>query len=140
MESRLQPFSPRSRVRKSCKISGQGRKNALGAAKGQQLPEMINRWRFLQQIRAFKAIQNYYVMHLKGAKNCDKINLGCAKAILCSLASEVPRLQSRAFFSKILGAQNLENLGQGRQALPMGAIKGGQGREMANGQRNYSHK
>ena len=31
-DCRVWPFSPRSRVRKSCKISGQGSKNDLGAA------------------------------------------------------------------------------------------------------------
>ena len=33
-----------------------------------------------------KAVQNYYVVHFRGAKNSAEINLGCAKAILCSLA------------------------------------------------------
>ena len=88
-DCRVWPFSPRPWVWKSCKILRQGRKNDLGAtsgaSKGRQLPEIINKWRFLQQIRVVKAIQNYYIMHLRGAKNCDEINLGCAKAILCSL-------------------------------------------------------
>ena len=36
-------------------------------------------------VGAGKAIQNYYIVHIRGAE----INLGCAKAILCSLACGV---------------------------------------------------
>ena len=38
-------------------------------------------------VGAGKATQNYYVVHFRGTKNSAEINLGCAKAILCSLVA-----------------------------------------------------